>query len=188
MRHLKTLAVVTVSLGLSTCGDDPTHPTQGPTPTPAPVSTVVTQGSLTISAPDDDFTYYRSRLITTTAAGALETTVNWTYSTNEVWMYLAEGDCNGGQFSNDDCPDGPTCECRFIARSEARTPKPRVLTVSNASAGTRTLIVWNLGPKEEACSYQAVLTTPGGSSPAGVEKAAVAGVRDRRPRRPARDE
>jgi len=38
-------------------------------------------------------------------------------------------------------------------------PKPRVLTVPNASPGARALFVWNLGPREEACSYQAVLTT-----------------------------
>jgi hypothetical protein len=36
--------------------------------------------------------------------------------------------------------------------------------VAGESAGLRTLIVWNLGPQEEACSYQVVLTTAGGAA------------------------
>jgi hypothetical protein len=189
MRRVEALAVVAVSLGLVSCGDGgTTPPTPVPTPTPAPVRTVVAQGSFAIEAPDEELSYYRSRLIKTTATGTLETTVNWTYPTNAVWMYLTEGDCTDDQFDNLDCPGGPTCECRFIVLSETETPKPRVLTVSNASAGTRTLIVWNLGPQEESCSFQAVLTTSvAGSSPTGPQGAAVETGRGRRPRRPARD-
>lgn len=43
--------------------------------------------------------------------------------------------------------------------SETSAPKPRVLTVSSATAGARTIIVWNQGPREDACSYQATLTS-----------------------------
>jgi hypothetical protein len=131
---------------------------------------VVAQGSLEIGAPDDDFTYFDWVTFTTTAAGRLETTVNWTYASNTVFMYIAEGDCTGDKFANADCPGGPTCECRFSAQSETTGPKPRVLTVASAAPGLRTLIVWNLGPREEAVSYQAVLTTGIGISAPLIEQ------------------
>lgn len=111
------------------------------------------------------------------------TTVNWTYATNSVWMYIAEGDCTRDKFDNLDCPGGPTCECQFSVVSERDSPKPRVLTVTNASAGTRTLIVWNCGPQEESISYQAVLTTNAVGSTAADTSAAVATEGDRRLRR-----
>jgi hypothetical protein len=179
MRRVGGLALAAAALGwLAACGDgETTSPTRVPTPTPTPVISVVAQGGFTISAPDRDWTYYQYSVINTTAAGKLETTVNWTYPTNTLWMYMAEGDCTGDKFANPDCPGGPTCACRFSVTSEVEGPKPRVLTVPNASPGARTLIVWNLGPKEESCSYQAVLTTtvagfiPPGLQSAGGERA-----------------
>jgi hypothetical protein len=93
------------------------------------VPTVVGQGNLTLDGPDEDgVTFYDHARIDTTATGRLETTVNWTYASNSVWMYIAEGDCSGEKFTNPDCPGGPTCECRFSVISERDTPKPRVLT------------------------------------------------------------
>jgi hypothetical protein len=90
----------------------------------------------------------------------LEATVDWTYITNELWMYVSDGVCTADQFATDACP-GAGCPCKFSVSSEAASPKPRVLRIANASAGTRTLIVWSQGPKEEAVSYQVVLTTTG---------------------------
>ena len=187
MKRVEALAVAAAAVAwLASCGDGGnTPPTPVATPTPAPVRTVVAQGSLAIEAPDEEFSYFRYALISTTATGTLETTVNWTYSTNAVWMYVTEGDCTGDKFANLDCPGGPTCECTFSVVSETETPKPRVLTVSNASPGTRTLIVWNLGPQEESCSYQAVLTTSvAGSTATGLQSAAVETGRGRKLRRP----
>jgi hypothetical protein len=43
-------------------------------------------------------------------------------------------------------------------RSEVATPKLRVLTVTNPASTTRTLIVMNLGPREETASYIVRLT------------------------------
>ena len=69
--------------------------------------------------------------------------------------------------------------------SEATNPKPRVLTVSNASAGLRTLVIWNLGPREESCSYQSVLTSVVGAVPASsVQVASVGSARKVRAKRP----
>jgi hypothetical protein len=187
MSRLGALAVVAAALGsLSACGGGGSGtPSPVSTPTPAPVQTVVRQGSFTIRGPEaDGFTYYDHELISTSATGRLETTVNWTYATNSVWMYVAEGDCTGGQFDNLDCPGGPTCECQFSAVSESDSPKPRILTVASAGAGVRTLIVWNRGPQEESVSYQAVLTTTAAGSTATAPPGAAAHAgRVDRPRR-----
>ena len=187
MKRMEALAVAAAALlGASSCGGGGSStPTAVSTPTPAPVETVVKQGSFPISAPEEDgFSYYDYDVITTSATGRLVTTVNWTYAANSVWMYIAEGDCTGDQFDNLDCPGGPTCECLFSVVSERDSPKPRALTVTNASAGTRTLIVWNRGPQEESISYQAVLTTNAvGSNATDPASAAAATREDRRPRR-----
>ncbi len=182
MRLVGALALAAAALAwLGGCGDGgTTPPTPVPTPTPAPVRAVVAQGSFRISEPGSDHTHYNDASINTAATGTLDITVDWTYPTNTLWMYVAEGNCT--DFSNLDCPGGPTCGCRFSVTSQVETPKPRVLTAANASPGVRTLIVWNLGPKEESVSYQAVLTTTvagvaaSASTPtalygAGVEKA-----------------
>jgi hypothetical protein len=123
------------------------------------VRSVVAEGSFTLSKPDPDgTTYFRTRIFNTAKVGALETSVDWTYSSNELWMYMADGECTVDQFASLDCP-GPACACKFSVASEAAVPKPRLLTVPNASSGTRTLVIWNLGPREDACAYQAVLTS-----------------------------
>jgi hypothetical protein len=167
-RGLSTLAIaVSAGVWLASCGGGggggtPVTPTA--TPTPGPVRTVVAQGSYSLSAPEaDGTTFFRRTRFETTRVGAFEVTVDWTYASNTVWMYLADGECTADQFASDECP-GTSCPCRFVVESEVDVPKPRVLTVPNAAAGVRTLIVWNLGPQEEACTYQAVLI----SSVAGV--------------------
>ena len=152
-------AFVGAVLALAGCGGDGGRITAPPTPTPTPgpVRTSVAQGTTTIPGPDDEFTYFRTVPFSTSLAGTIEATVDWTFPANEVWMYLTSGICAPGQFANPDCPGGPSCTCQFLVESETAVPKPRVLTVPGAAAGTRTLILWNLGPREEALSYQVVL-------------------------------
>ena len=138
-------------------GSSSTTPTSvpAPTPTPAPVSTVVAEGSrgglgasVLINAPP----------FTTTATGTLDVTVDWTFASNDVDIYLTQGtvpctvaDFNAGQ-------------CSFVVFSESFTAKPERLSAPNASAGPYTLYIGNRGPTEESVSYQVVLTTGGGAS------------------------
>jgi len=81
------------------------------------------------------------------------------------------------------------CRLRQDARPPTRCP-PHALVARapacwRASAGLRTLIVWNLGPQEEACSYQVVLTTPAGAArDEAVREAGAEMVKKRRPRTP----
>jgi hypothetical protein len=161
VRSARGAVVVAAMAWIAGCGGGGDRVTNPPvTPTPGPVLSVVGQGNFTLSAPDEESSFFIRRVFNTSASGVLETTVDWTYATNTLLMYLAEGECTSDQFASDDCP-GPACACRFSVTSEQAAPKPRVLSLANASAGTRTLIVWNIGPREDAGSYQAVLTSAG---------------------------
>jgi hypothetical protein len=108
-RGLSTLAIaVSAGVWLASCGGGggggtPVTPTA--TPTPGPVRTVVAQGSYSLSAPEaDGTTFFRRTRFETTRVGAFEVTVDWTYASNTVWMYLADGECTADQFASDECP------------------------------------------------------------------------------------
>jgi hypothetical protein len=117
---------------------------------------VVTSGSTTLVV--EEFVVLP---FTASGAGALDATVDWTFASNLLVMYITQGECTGAQFADDACPDDPACACRFAVRSENPFIKPRVLTLANAAAGPYTLIVWNLGPSDESISFQVGLTRAG---------------------------
>ena len=154
---------------VAACGGDnnsnsPAAPTTvTPAPAPAPTPRLVQQGTMNLSAPKDDTVHFSLASITDNASGRWETSVDWTDPANELWMWVANGVCTTQQFARDDCPFEATCPCQFTIRSEVATPKPRVLTIPNAPGGTRTLIVVNLGPKEETATYR-VMLTPGSTA------------------------
>jgi hypothetical protein len=76
-------------------------------------------------------------------------------------MWVADGACSAEKFAQPECPFEAACPCQFAVRSETATPKPRVLTIPNASGGTRNLIVLNFGPGEESISYTVKLMSSG---------------------------
>ena len=91
-------------LALPGCGGSDKVTTQPtPTPTPAPVRSLVTKGTVTISGPDDKFTYFQTITFTTPSPGTLEVIVDWTYPTNTLWMFVSSGVCTAQQFQS--CPD-----------------------------------------------------------------------------------
>ena len=130
-----------------------------PTPPPTPVRTLIVESSA--SLPE---TFFFVRSFMTTATGTLEARMDWTFASNTIWVFIAEGNCTVEQFMKLQCPNEPTCECRFLVLSQSSVPKPRVLTLPNAAPGTRTLVGWNLGPSDESVSYQVILETVGSSS------------------------
>jgi len=146
------------------CGGGPTQPpTPAPTPTPAPVRTVLGSGSTALAL--EEFVVVS---FDTSAAGSLDATVDWTFASNLLLMYITQGACTVEQFAEDVCPDDPACGCRFAVRAENPSLKPRVLTHANAAAGPYTLIVWNLGPEDESISYQVGLTRTASSGLDGL--------------------
>jgi hypothetical protein len=156
---MRSLTLIAVSLlVVASCGDGDGGSPAAPTPTPAPVPQVIQQGGFSLPAPVGDEGFFGLVEVRTSAAGTWEATVDWTFPTNTLFMYVATGSCTVEQFSSDACPESAACACQFATRSELAAPKPRILTVPNAAAGTRTLIVWNLGPREESGTYTIRLT------------------------------
>jgi len=135
-------------------------------PPPPVVTSVVTQGA---------FSRLRANFITdipftTTATGTLEVRVDWTFVDDHILVYVARGACSFQQLQSN--------QCTMVAQSEATLPKPRVLTIPGASAAAYVLWVGNLGPKEEALSYQVLLTTGGAATSASREPLESIHVRD----------
>jgi hypothetical protein len=87
---------------------------------------------------------------TTTAVGRLDVTVNWTFSTNNVDVYVTRGACT---------VDGLNAgTCTLAVSSESTTAKPERLLVTGLAAGTYTLLIGNRGPEVDSGSYQVVHT------------------------------
>ena len=149
---------------LAACSDSDSDSSSSPTRVGASSPRVVQQGSFTLPAPTADAVYFDLATITDASSGKWEATVDWTNAGNELWMWVTNGACTADQFAREDCPFETTCPCQFGARSEMATPKPRLLTLSNASAGAHSLIIANLGPSDETASYQVTMTSMGSSA------------------------
>jgi hypothetical protein len=158
------LAVAAIAVGSSGCDKSPcsnpaaatcTPPVPSTTP-PAPARTVLAEASI----PALPVNYVAGRYFSTSGAGGVDVTIDWTFAEDTIHAWLAKGQCSFEAFEAD------TCE--YVTQSRASRPKPRVLTMPSASAGTYTLIVANWGPKDESLSYQIVLTSASGASASRV--------------------
>jgi len=145
---------------LTSCGDGSDGNPTSPTPT-TPAPRLLQQGDLALRAPTADSFYFALTTIADAGPGRWEATVDWAREANTLWMWVADGACTVDQFARADCPFEATCPCRFAVRSEAASPKPRVLSIPGAAGGMRTLIVANLGPSEETAQYRVTLTSGG---------------------------
>ena len=148
-RTLPYLVSCALVLSLVACGGDgggsvpPTAPPTPPPPPPPPA--VVSQGvGLALEA---GFT--GRVIVTTTQAGTLKATVDWTFDENDIDVGIFAGDCSFDQFVGG--------QCEMVAASASTTAKPERIEGA-ASAGTYTLFIVNIGPGDETLSYQVVLT------------------------------
>ncbi len=127
----------------------PSPPTT--TATPAPVMTLVSQG--TSSDLLKNYTHWQP--FTTGSTGRIDVTVDWTYTTDAVKVLVATG--------NHTCYDGKYSDfsvCNVIA-SVSDSSKPKKLSLPGEPAGVYTLYVSNQGPDTEAIAWQVFVTTPG---------------------------
>ena len=132
----------------------PAPPPSAPPPPPAPVTRVVAEGSGFIPV-----LHLASVPFTTETTGTIGATVDWTFGTNDVDVYLTRGTdpCTIDQFNTNRCP--------FLGLAESLTAKPEQLSVPNLAAGPYTVYVGNFGPTDESISIQITLTsTPGASA------------------------
>jgi len=147
-RFTPYLSAVALKTSLAGCGgssNTPSTPTPTPTPTPPPPQVVsqITGAALPAG-------FFGGLPFTTTRAGALDATVDWTFTTNNVDVYIGQGSCDENTFATATCP--------VLAFSESPTAKPERVHLANAAAGTYTTVVANFGPTDESISFQVVLT------------------------------
>jgi len=149
MRTTKRTAVfVTAALAvlLKGCGGGGGSTPTTPSPTPAvPTTVVVTQGSGTLRAG-----FVGVVRFTTTAAGRLDVTVDWTFASNDLDIGLFAGSCTAQQVVDRLCGAS-------VASAETLN-KPERLSLANMAAGAYTLVVDHLGSRNESISYQVTLT------------------------------
>jgi hypothetical protein len=150
------LSLALLGAGLPGCGggSSTTAPVPPPTVPPPPVTTLIEEGN---------FSGLEARVLTavpfdTVATGTIEATVDWTFATDNVEVYLVRGTCTVDQFNNLTCP--------FVAFSESPTAKPERIRATNQAPGSFNLYIGNRGPAEEAVSFQIFLTTGGSGASA----------------------
>ncbi len=150
------LVCAAVVASLAACGgSSPTQPGPSPTPVPTPLPPeVVAHGS---GGPLPGMSVGELPPFTTTRAGALDATVDWTHATSDLDVYLTPGNCSGDQLIAD--------QCTILAFSESTTAKPEKIHAGNAAAGTYKLFIANASNSEERISFQVVLT-PGATGAA----------------------
>ena len=96
-------------------------PTPTPTPTPTPGGTnVIGQGSAGLPP-----LTLLSVPFSTSSAGTIGVTTDWTFATNDIDIFLAAGTnpCSVDQFNNQ--------ECQFLGSATSATTKPETLSVPN---------------------------------------------------------
>jgi len=147
--------IVWSAIGLLLClqfvacggGSNPAAPTPTPTPTPAPVTDTLLQGGV----PNMEvLVLYTAGAFTTTVTGRLEVTVDWTFATDNLDVYVARGTCTVDQVNQR--------TCSLAGVSESTTAKPERITVSGLAPGTYSFMIGNRGPAVESASYQVTLT------------------------------
>ena len=136
---------------LPACGgggsSSPTTTTPTTTQPPCTQSVVLQSGSTGLGSFIVDYLPFA-----TTTTGRFDVTVDWTFPSSPIAVWVARGTCSIDQLN------ARTCD--FVVRSEATTtPKPRRLTASNVAAGSFDLIVGNAGNQDEAVSAQVVLSS-----------------------------
>ena len=128
-------------------------PSPTPPPAPTPITNVLFSGSDGIGA---RFILYYT--FSTTATGTIGASVDWTFATSDLDVFLARGThpCSLEQFNNR--------QCTFLGSATSTTSKPEQLSVPNLTAGPYTLYIGNFSNTQESLSYQISLTSLPGTS------------------------
>ena len=141
-------------------------PTPTPTPTPSPGATSVIREASTSLASRTR----RTVTFTTTATGTIGATIDWTFASNDVDIYLSQGTnlCSIDQFNDD--------ECQFLGSTTSASTKPETLSVPNLTAGPYTLYIVNWSFTDDSVGYQITLTTASDASDSSVPSTNLGGI------------
>jgi len=110
------------------------------------MQTVLFQGNADLEA---GFAAGQEFTVPSPPAGRLDVVVDWTFAQTPLGIYVFQGTCNLDQFA--------ARTCNFLLASEPSQAKPRLASVSNAPAGTYTLLIANFGSLNESLAAQIVL-------------------------------
>lgn len=144
---LAVSAVLALALMLPACGGSSSPvTTTPPTTTPPCTQTTVAQDS----GPVEALTLVGGTL-TTATTGRLDVTVDWTFSSSDIGVYLTtRNSCSGDQFN--------AGTCTFIFQSEGGA-KPRKVSAANLAAGAYDLLIANFSEQDESVSVLVVLSS-----------------------------
>jgi len=150
---LAGLTLVLQAVSLPSCGGGSSGPSALPTPRPTPTPCTQTEvGIATGAVPAESVAGVD---FTTMAAGRIDITLDWTFPTSPIGMYLFRANtCDFAQFNS----------CPFLIRSDPTAVKPRRASAENAPAGDYELIVVNFAERDESLAGRIVLSQ--GSCPA----------------------
>jgi hypothetical protein len=145
---LRRSGVVLALAWLSACGGGGGSPTSSnvvATPQPCTQSTVFQgQGSFGASTLD-------AETFTTTTTGRLDVTVDWTFATSDIGVYVVPANSCGLAAFN-------ARTCNFLIRSESGA-KPRKVSLANLSPGTYDLLLGNFASQTESMSALVVVSS-----------------------------
>jgi hypothetical protein len=112
--RLFSLALLGSTMGLAACGGNasPTAVTLATPPPPPPAPRVIAQVAGPIPAETAAYTQF-----TVDATGKLEVTVDWTYATNDIDLFLVKGTCTDEQIDSGDC-------CGILGSGAAAAARP----------------------------------------------------------------
>lgn len=127
-------------VGLTACGGggSSTGSTPPVTNPPAPVRSVI--GNFTFSL--GPIGLAQPVEVTVTGTGTVDATAQWTFSANDVDLFLTDRSCNATSYFN-------LGNCNIMARADSFTSKPEVIRQS-LSSGVYRLWVYNDGPGSES--------------------------------------
>jgi hypothetical protein len=163
MLNVRTVSILATVLAttLAGCGggSNPVTPQPVSTPTPEPVTTLLSEGSRSGLA---------QRLVLlvpfrTSSLGTIRASVDWTFPATNIVVAISPGRCTVDQINGNTCP--------FVVVSPpAQTPKPRVVTATGQPAGDYTLYIGNMAGDEESVSWQIFLTATATSASASAAR------------------
>jgi hypothetical protein len=103
---------------------------------------------------------------TTNTSGRVDVTLDWTFPSSPMGVYVAQGSCDLDQFN--------ARSCNFLIRSEPGGPKPRKVSASGVSPGAYSLLIGNFADVQESVSAQVFLSS-GSCAPFATQSASHAG-------------
>ena len=141
--------------GLPGCGGSGSSgPTVVITPTPVPCNrSTLLQGSFSLPENTGDF-----ETITTTTTGRLDLTLDWTFPSSDMGLFVSQGPCDLDQLKAGACS---------LLLQLISPPKPLKGSIASLAAGTYGVIIANVNSVPEAVSASVVLsssTCPAASS------------------------